>query len=149
MVSDAEYAKKHQLKELFEHLMKKVLERKPTDPEILMLNILKRRQDMKQKNPVRLLLFWIKPMKKLFMINLKKHFRPLTLVFEEVRKLSPSPAQALISPDLALPSPRFQNLAQPITIDPGCLPQKISQKLSLIRILRDLTVARLWLEQWT
>ena len=54
MVSDAEYAKKHQLKELFEHLMKKVLERKPTDPEILMLNILKRRQDMKQKNPVRL-----------------------------------------------------------------------------------------------
>ena len=53
MVSDSEYAKKHQLKELFEHLMKKVLERKPTDPEILMLNILKRRQDMKQKNPVR------------------------------------------------------------------------------------------------
>ena len=52
MVSDTEYAKKHQLKELFEHLMKKVLERKPSDPEILMLNILKRRQDMKQKNPV-------------------------------------------------------------------------------------------------
>ena len=82
-------------------------------------------------------------MKKLLMINLKKHFRPLTLVFEEVRKLSPSPAQALISPDLALLSLRFQNLAQPITIDPGCLPQKISQKLSQIRILRDLTVAQL------
>ena len=77
------------------------------------------------------------------MINLKIRFRLLTLVFEEVRKLSLSPAQALLSPDLALLNPRFQNLAQPITIDPGCLPQKISQKLSQILIQRDLTVAQL------
>ena len=87
--------------------------------------------------------------KLIFMINLKISFRLLTLVFEEVRKLSLSPAQALLSPDLALLNPRFQNLARPITIDPGCLPQKISQKLSLILISRDLTVVQLWLEQWT
>ena len=77
------------------------------------------------------------------MINLKIRFRLLTLVFEEVRSLSLGPAQALLSRDLALLNPRFQNLAQQITIDPGCLPQKISQKLSKILIPRGLTVAQL------
>ena len=98
MVSDAEYAKKHQLKELFEHLMKKVLERKPTDPEILMLNILKRRQDMKQKNPVRLLLFWIKPMKKSFMTNLKKKFQTFDPSLRRGPKAVPKPSSSTNQP---------------------------------------------------
>ena len=46
MTSDLDYAKEHKLKELFEFLMEQVLNRKPPNPEVFVINVLKRKQNM-------------------------------------------------------------------------------------------------------
>jgi len=46
MTSDVDYAKEHKLKELFEFLMEQVLNRKPPNPEVFVINVLKRKQNM-------------------------------------------------------------------------------------------------------
>ena len=47
--SDADYAKKHKLKELFEFLMEQCLLRRPNNPETLIMNTLIRRHKMTEK----------------------------------------------------------------------------------------------------